>query len=73
MKLSEEDNILYFHTVVLIFFIAPETIHPSLWRAYQLARGTGVYVASGHTALSAELNYLRQSRRFIASLEDAFL
>ena len=36
-------------------FIAPETIHPSLWRASQLARGTGVYVASGHTALSAEL------------------
>lgn len=36
-------------------FIAPETIHPSLWRASQLARGTGVYVASGHVALSAEL------------------
>lgn len=35
--------------------IAPETIHPSLWRASQLARATGDYVASGHAALSAEL------------------
>ncbi len=35
--------------------IAPETIHPSLWRASQLARGTGEYVASGHAALAAEL------------------
>ena len=35
--------------------IAPETIHPSLWRASQLARGMGEYVASGHTALAEEL------------------
>ncbi len=33
----------------------PESIHPSLWRASQLACGTGEYVASGYTNLSAEL------------------
>ena len=35
--------------------IAPETIHPSLWRASQLARGMGDYVPSGYAALAAEL------------------
>ena len=35
--------------------LAPETIHPSLWRASQLARGNGEYVPSGYAALSAEL------------------
>ncbi|CAN5843619.1 translesion DNA synthesis-associated protein ImuA [soil metagenome] len=34
---------------------APEAIHPSLWRASQLARGMGQYLASGYEALSAEL------------------
>lgn len=35
--------------------LSPETIHPSLWRASQLARGTGAYVKSGYAALSLEL------------------
>lgn len=30
-------------------------IHPSLWRASQLARGAGEYVASGYASLSSEL------------------
>lgn len=34
---------------------SPEMIHPSLWRASQLARGAGEYVASGYASLSAEL------------------
>lgn len=33
----------------------PENIHPSLWRASQLARGIGETVDSGYAALSAEL------------------
>ncbi|HET8596969.1 MAG TPA: cell division protein [Castellaniella sp.] len=33
----------------------PETIHPSLWRASQLARGGAACVETGHAALSAEL------------------
>lgn len=35
--------------------IPPEAIHPSLWRASQLARGVGATLASGYPALSAEL------------------
>ncbi|MGB6008177.1 translesion DNA synthesis-associated protein ImuA [Castellaniella sp.] len=35
--------------------IRPETIHPSLWRAAQLARGGAACVDTGHAALSAEL------------------
>jgi protein ImuA len=34
---------------------SPETIHPSLWRASQLARGMNRCIDTGHTALSAEL------------------
>lgn len=34
---------------------SPEAIHPSLWRASQLARGVGATVASGYPALSAQL------------------
>lgn len=34
---------------------APESIHPSLWRASQLARGLGEYVACGYPGLAAEL------------------
>ncbi|MBY4898711.1 translesion DNA synthesis-associated protein ImuA [Cupriavidus sp. AU9028] len=34
---------------------APETIHPSLWRASQLARGTGRALVAGDEALSQEL------------------
>ncbi|MGF6301076.1 hypothetical protein OKW42_004429 [Paraburkholderia sp. WC7.3d] len=33
----------------------PEAIHPSLWRASQLARGRGRTVDAGYPALSAEL------------------
>jgi len=33
----------------------PEAIHPSLWRASQLARGRGRVVDTGYPALSAEL------------------
>lgn len=33
----------------------PESIHPSLWRASQLARGMNRCVDTGHAALSAEL------------------
>lgn len=33
----------------------PEAIHPSLWRASQLARGRGRTVETGYAALSAEL------------------
>lgn len=33
----------------------PETIHPALWRASQLARGTGRTLAAGDKALAAEL------------------
>lgn len=35
--------------------VSPETIHPSLWRASQLARGAGIYVDCGYAALSSEL------------------
>ncbi|WP_345796584.1 cell division protein [Castellaniella sp. MT123] len=35
--------------------IRPESIHPSLWRASQLARGCAQGVNTGHAALSAEL------------------
>ncbi|WP_322998824.1 translesion DNA synthesis-associated protein ImuA [Castellaniella sp.] len=35
--------------------VRPETIHPSLWRASQLARGGAVCVDTGHAALSPEL------------------
>jgi len=35
--------------------VRPETIHPSLWRASQLARGGAACVETGHAALSAEL------------------
>ncbi len=35
--------------------ISPETIHPSLWRASQLARGVGEHVDCGYAALAAEL------------------
>jgi protein ImuA len=35
--------------------ISPEAIHPSLWRASQLARGVGEHVDCGYAALSAEL------------------
>ncbi|WP_295760765.1 translesion DNA synthesis-associated protein ImuA [Undibacterium sp.] len=34
---------------------APESIHPSLWRASQLARAHGDYVACGYSDLAAEL------------------
>ncbi|RXZ38810.1 translesion DNA synthesis-associated protein ImuA [Oxalobacteraceae bacterium CAVE-383] len=34
---------------------SPESIHPSLWRASQLARGMNRCIDSGHAALSAEL------------------
>jgi protein ImuA len=34
---------------------SPETIHPSLWRASQLARGMNRCIDTGHAALSAEL------------------
>lgn len=34
---------------------SPEAIHPSLWRASQLARGVGATLASGYPALSAQL------------------
>jgi hypothetical protein len=34
---------------------SPEAIHPSLWRASQLARGRGRVVETGYPALSAEL------------------
>jgi protein ImuA len=34
---------------------APEQIHPSLWRASQLAHGRGRVVETGYPALSAEL------------------
>jgi len=33
----------------------PEAIHPSLWRASQLARGRGRTVDTGYAVLSAEL------------------
>jgi protein ImuA len=33
----------------------PESIHPSLWRASQLARAHGEYVACGYSGLAAEL------------------
>lgn len=35
--------------------VRPEIIHPSLWRASQLARGGAACVDTGHAALSAEL------------------
>ncbi|MBV2181821.1 MAG: translesion DNA synthesis-associated protein ImuA [Castellaniella sp.] len=35
--------------------LRPESIHPSLWRASQLARGCASGVDTGHAALSAEL------------------
>ncbi|CAM2195926.1 protein ImuA [Paraburkholderia kururiensis] len=35
--------------------VRPEEIHPSLWRASQLARGRGRVVDTGYPALSAEL------------------
>ena len=35
--------------------LAPEQIHPALWRASQLSRAPGRYVATGITGLSAEL------------------
>jgi protein ImuA len=34
---------------------APEKLHPSLWRASQLARASARCVDTGHTALSAQL------------------
>jgi protein ImuA len=34
---------------------APETLHPSLWRASQLARGDVRCIDTGHAALSAQL------------------
>ena len=34
---------------------SPESIHPSLWRASQLARGMNRCVDTGHAALSSEL------------------
>lgn len=34
---------------------APEALHPSLWRASQLAQASGRVCATGHAALSAEL------------------
>jgi protein ImuA len=34
---------------------SPETIHPSLWRASQLARGATRCIDTGHAELSAEL------------------
>lgn len=52
-------RVLYIYTV---FFAnmnselsTPEVIHPSLWRATQLARGRGRTVETGYPALSAEL------------------
>jgi protein ImuA len=51
--------ILYIHTVVLSLMNAPiasaEDIHPSLWRASQLAQGRGRVVDTGYPALSSEL------------------
>ena len=35
--------------------VAPETIHPSLWRASQLGQGAAHCASSGHAALDAEL------------------
>jgi protein ImuA len=35
--------------------VLAEEIHPSLWRASQLARGRGRVVDTGYPALSAEL------------------
>jgi protein ImuA len=35
--------------------VAPEALHPSLWRASQLARGHTRCVDTGHAALSAQL------------------
>ncbi|WP_459572240.1 translesion DNA synthesis-associated protein ImuA, partial [Cupriavidus sp. 8B] len=35
--------------------LAPETIHPALWRASQLARAAGRTVTTGYPALAAEL------------------
>jgi hypothetical protein len=35
--------------------VLAEEIHPSLWRASQLARGRGRVVETGYPALSAEL------------------
>jgi len=35
--------------------VAPESLHPSLWRASQLARGTTQCVDTGHAALSSQL------------------
>lgn len=35
--------------------LAPESIHPALWRASQLARNTTRTVDTGYPALSAEL------------------
>jgi protein ImuA len=35
--------------------LRPEEVHPSLWRASQLARGQGRTVDTGYAALSAEL------------------
>jgi hypothetical protein len=34
---------------------SPEAIHPSLWRASQLAHGRGRVIETGYPALSAEL------------------
>lgn len=34
---------------------APEALHPSLWRASQLAQARGPVVETGYPALSAEL------------------
>lgn len=36
-------------------FTHPETLHPSLWLASQLARGAGEYVDTGYAALSEQL------------------
>lgn len=52
--------ILYIHTALLpsapiIMIVAPETIHPALWRASSLGRGATRCLASGHAHLDTEL------------------
>ena len=48
--------------------IAPETLHPTLWLGYQLARHADAAVPSGHSALDAQLPGGGWPRRVLTEL-----